>query len=48
MKSDREFTGKLTGFDDFVSELYSRIPPLGSTHGCSVDMVLEDVTELYV
>lgn len=45
MKGDREFTGTLLGFDDFVSEWPVRL-------GCwvyaytRVDMVLEDVTEL--
>jgi hypothetical protein len=46
MKNDREFTGTLLGFDDFVSEfnLSSDI----SESQCIVDMVLEDVTELWV
>jgi hypothetical protein len=45
MKNDREFTGTLLGFDDFVSAYPSgsysdRHPRL------SIDMVLDDVTEL--
>lgn len=45
MKSDREFTGTLLGFDDFVSEL-NRLKPLVSPDDVSIlDMVLEDVTE---
>lgn len=47
MKGDREFSGTLLGFDDFVSEFASR-PFLGTwsdfAYHC-VDMVLEDVTE---
>lgn len=47
MKTEREFTGILTGFDDFVSELlassWSSKFPLKSV--TSIDMVLEDVTE---
>ncbi len=43
MKSDREFSGILLGFDDFVSECLEfrsqhRLMPVS-------DMVLEDVTE---
>ena len=46
MKNDREFTGTLLGFDDFVSKspnhlLYCRSELLFR----SIDMVLEDVTE---
>lgn len=50
MKSDREFTGTLLGFDDFVSECYCSYPlALSLTfHLMLVDMVLEDVTELYI
>ena len=43
MKNEREFTGTLLGFDDFVSE------HLLSSRNCVVeqnlDMVLKDVTE---
>ena len=43
MKSDREFTGKLLGFDDFVSECLRRVQSkLLLTYQ---DMVLDDVTE---
>jgi hypothetical protein len=44
MKSDREFTGTLLGFDDFVSE-WSSNPSLSCTNDNRTDMVLEDVTE---
>ena len=47
MKSDREFTGTLLGFDDFVSEFtgdYS-FYTLNISHSIRIDMVLEDVTE---
>jgi hypothetical protein len=49
MKNEREFTGTLLGFDDFVSKSFNRSPihcrnaflsPL-----LSIDMVLDDVTE---
>lgn len=44
MKSDREFTGTLLGFDDFVSE--SQPTRLRVLCSCMhLDMVLEDVTE---
>lgn len=44
MKGDREFTGTLLGFDDFVSELISLTPSILS-NASILDMVLEDVTE---
>lgn len=47
MKSEREFTGKLLGFDDFVSE-FSFLREFQSVSDVScLDMVLDDVTELY-
>lgn len=45
MKSDREFTGTLLGFDDFVSELTWLALSILSNAGSILDMVLEDVTE---
>jgi len=39
MKGDKEFSGRLLGFDDFVSTY----PFLDSS--LTIDMVLEDVTE---
>jgi small nuclear ribonucleoprotein (snRNP)-like protein len=44
MKSDREFTGTLLGFDDFVSESLFQLFFCQSID-LSSDMVLEDVTE---
>ena len=44
MKSDREFTGTLLGFDDFVSE-YLRLHAASTVLIRESDMVLEDVTE---
>lgn len=48
MKNDREFTGTLLGFDDFVSE--SRLSAIGEAGETLIlvefiDMVLDDVTE---
>lgn len=53
MKNDREFTGTLLGFDDFVSaySLFVVMRREWSFEPLSVsrlDMVLEDVTELCV
>jgi hypothetical protein len=48
MKSDREFTGTLLGFDDFVSEckFHLFLPPESADSPFGFpDMVLEDVTE---
>jgi len=45
MKSDREFTGKLLGFDDFVSQYLFFGQEHGEPHIHFLDMVLEDVTE---
>lgn len=39
MKNEREFTGTLMGFDDYVSEC------LLSQRALTTDMVLKDVTE---
>ncbi len=44
MKNDREFTGTLLGFDDFVSKSLSRFQPSSGFH-LFIDMVLEDVIE---
>lgn len=46
MKSEREFTGTLLGFDDFVSECVVSLSHI-SAHKRDVvtDMVLDDVTE---
>lgn len=41
-----EFSGTLVGFDDYVSEYYSARSPLPKLI-TGIDMVLEDVTELY-
>ncbi|RKO87397.1 hypothetical protein BDK51DRAFT_23613 [Blyttiomyces helicus] len=41
MKSEKEFVGKLLGFDDYVKASARLILPLPSP----ADMVLEDVTE---
>jgi hypothetical protein len=41
-----EFSGTLVGFDDYVSEYYSPSSPLSKLI-IGIDMVLEDVTELY-
>lgn len=56
MKNEREFTGTLMGFDDYVSEYPSPFPAvdLACSDGTScsrsspADMVLKDVKELYV
>ena len=45
MKGDREFTGTLLGFDDFVSEWPVLLGRWVYAY-TRVDMVLEDVTEL--
>jgi hypothetical protein len=42
-----EFSGTLLGFDDYVSE-YSKLLSLKRFSNDNTDMVLEDVTELYV
>ncbi|KAK0261888.1 hypothetical protein LTS09_003981 [Friedmanniomyces endolithicus] len=47
MKGDKEFSGTLLGFDDFVSTYRSSLEPHlhpPNTNG-GADMVLEDVTE---
>lgn len=41
-----EFSGTLVGFDDYVSEYCSPSSPLPKLI-TGIDMVLEDVTELY-
>ena len=43
-----EFAGTLLGFDDYVSMYCSPDEMLTKTIDCKVDMVLEDVTELFV
>lgn len=47
MKTDREFTGTLTGFDDFVSTYIAVLltPTKFADQFGHPDMVLEDVTE---
>lgn len=45
MKSEREFTGTLTGFDDFVSKSPSQTYSIDGAYTRFIDMVLEDVTE---
>jgi small nuclear ribonucleoprotein (snRNP)-like protein len=48
MKNDREFTGTLLGFDDFVSESFDHFSSVVGTLNAllfSTDMVLEDVIE---
>lgn len=48
LKSDREISGTLLGFDDYVSEYYlthSPSPQLTPIIPLFTDMVLEDVTE---
>ncbi|KAI9512828.1 hypothetical protein F5148DRAFT_1160229 [Russula earlei] len=46
MKNDREFTGTLLGFDDFVSEfLHHLLSVVGNASSFPIDMVLEDVIE---
>ena len=51
MKSEREFTGTLLGFDDYVSK-YNILPENWTSEVrltlSTSDIVLEDVTELYV
>jgi hypothetical protein len=42
-----EFSGTLLGFDDYVSK-YSKLLSLKRFSNDNTDMVLEDVTELYV
>ena len=42
-----EFSGTLLGFDDYVSK-YSKLLSLRRFSNDNTDMVLEDVTELYV
>ena len=42
-----EFSGTLLGFDDYVSK-YSKLLSLKLCSNNNTDMVLEDVTELYV
>jgi hypothetical protein len=44
MKNDREFTGTLLGFDDFVSEWHVVFEAIKYSSR-TTDMVLEDVTE---
>lgn len=44
-----EFSGTLLGFDDYVSTYISLKPkPFFHSADRTIDMVLEDVTELYV
>lgn len=49
MKNDKEFTGKLLGFDDYVSKYLSMLHKkdvfLCTYARITLDMVLEDVTE---
>jgi small nuclear ribonucleoprotein (snRNP)-like protein len=47
MKNEKEFTGKLLGFDDYVSKysIHAYII-IVNNHIVFLDMVLEDVTEL--
>ena len=45
MKSEREFTGTLLGFDDFVSKSRSGDFSTRLVYLIFLDMVLEDVTE---
>jgi len=52
MKGDKELVGTLSGFDDYVSTPSHLVPPsllLALTIAClcALDMVLDDVTELY-
>lgn len=43
-----EFSGTLLGFDDYVSKYTPAFLPVGALLIRLADMVLEDVTELYV
>ncbi|CAC9890512.1 unnamed protein product, partial [Aureobasidium pullulans] len=45
MKGDKEFSGTLLGFDDFVSMLILYSLCSGELLTIMIDMVLEDVTE---
>jgi putative heme iron utilization protein len=46
--SRAEFSGTLVGFDDYVSEFISTSRNSHFNANFASDMVLEDVTELYV
>jgi hypothetical protein len=45
---ETEFSGTLLGFDDYVSAYMSQLIQLYLNLQRPLDMVLEDVTELYV